>query len=325
MDARMCLCVHRYELEPCRSQEDIQGRYYTVLSRLREHRMGLTPGLAHGLDYAKDDHQVVFNLENEKRRKYQLEIAYRKWVVNLFTFLQTWSLSRRENNLLRRNHFWKVFIGTLFSVVHCSYELFVGLIDDMVRTREEEFEEQQLREELKCIDILLKKAKKVVSRMVLIVNKVHDWTGVYLWSLDVPSNLINWWLNSLHLWLQAKSIPVASNSYNFPKDSFSTGNVNDSHLLNIPSSLPTDIIPSASIVHPGNNTRSSGPYVKVEDGLSSYNVTITHPMPGRPYLQSSRLIVTEEALGIPKLGNLPDFIIILFYSNWSERNSFRSL
>ena len=74
----MCLCVHRYELEPCRSQEDIQGRYYTVLSRLREHRMGLTPGLAHGLDYAKDDHQVVFNLENEKRRKYQLEIAYRK-------------------------------------------------------------------------------------------------------------------------------------------------------------------------------------------------------------------------------------------------------
>lgn len=67
----------RYELEPCRSQEELQARYYSVISRLREYRLGLLSG-SNLPDYAKDDHQLIFNLENEKRRKYQLEMAYRK-------------------------------------------------------------------------------------------------------------------------------------------------------------------------------------------------------------------------------------------------------
>jgi DNA methyltransferase 1-associated protein 1 len=105
---RWPVITDRYDLEPYRSQEEIQARYYTVLSRLRDHRVGITSSAN---DFAKDDHQLVFNLEQEKRRKYQLELAYRK-------------------------------------------------------TREEEQEEQQLREELKCIDLLLKKAKKVVSELL---------------------------------------------------------------------------------------------------------------------------------------------------------------
>lgn len=87
----------RYDIEPYRNIEDLQARYYSIVSKLREHRLGLnhessTSGSGSGgnssssksqskagiADPLKDDISIVFNLEHEKRRKYQLEIAYRK-------------------------------------------------------------------------------------------------------------------------------------------------------------------------------------------------------------------------------------------------------
>lgn len=101
--------------------------------------------------------------------------------------------------------------------------------------------------------------------------------------------------------LQAKPAPSSNSSiYSFPKDPFSSSN--EASFQNIPSSLPSENVPSAAVVHPSGDDASN----RGSDGLikEEENVSIHHPTPGRPYLQSARLIVTEAALGIPKLGNL---------------------
>lgn len=106
------------------------------------------------------------------------------------------------------------------------------------RTKEEEMEEHQLREELKNIEALLKKSK--------------------------PKSKSS----------SSAAAAVASTSMT-------------ESTYHIPVSLPPEAILSAALVH----ERESIP-----PGIS-----IHPPIPGRPALQSSRLIITEPALGLPKI------------------------
>lgn len=70
---RWPVILDRYEKQPYRTSEDMQARYYGIILKLRDHRLG-----SNFLDFNKDDHKATFNYEQEKRRKYQLELSYRK-------------------------------------------------------------------------------------------------------------------------------------------------------------------------------------------------------------------------------------------------------
>jgi len=167
---RWPIITDRYDLQPYKSSEDLQDRYYNIITRLRQHRSNNNSS-----DINNYDHNTAFNYEHEKRRRYQLEISYRK-------------------------------------------------------SKEEEIEETQLREELKTIDMLIRRAKKNTK-------------------------------------------PVVTSTVD-------TSIVAD----NIPPSLPEYKQLSAAEIHPSNVVTT----------------VIDYPIPGKPFLQSGRLIVNETSLKLSK-------------------------
>jgi DNA methyltransferase 1-associated protein 1 len=74
-DLRWPVIVDRYNHQPNKPLEELQDRFYSIILKLRQHRV-LNNNLDHGA--LKSDQNVIFHLEQEKTRRSQLEILYRK-------------------------------------------------------------------------------------------------------------------------------------------------------------------------------------------------------------------------------------------------------
>ena len=103
-DLRWPVIVDRYSLSPPRTTEDLQERYYSIVSKIKSHRAGATEG------QMKNEAFSNFDINYQRRRRTQLEYNFRK-----------------------------------------------------IKTNEQE--EAALREELKNIDAILKKSKKLSGKV----------------------------------------------------------------------------------------------------------------------------------------------------------------
>jgi DNA methyltransferase 1-associated protein 1 len=71
-DLRWPVIADRYMLLPSRPTEDIQERYYSIVTKVRSHRMGKGEGSA------KHEPLTIFDLEAERCRRTQQECQFRK-------------------------------------------------------------------------------------------------------------------------------------------------------------------------------------------------------------------------------------------------------
>lgn len=71
-DLRWPVIADRYMLMPSRKTEDIQERYYSIVTKIRSHRMGKVEGSI------KHEPLTLFDLEAERNRRTQQECQFRK-------------------------------------------------------------------------------------------------------------------------------------------------------------------------------------------------------------------------------------------------------
>ena len=80
---RWAVITDRYDFQPSRATEDLQYRYYFIMNKLKHQRSNTGTGIGGNISLMnieshKHDNQTIFNFEHEKRRRYQLEIQFRK-------------------------------------------------------------------------------------------------------------------------------------------------------------------------------------------------------------------------------------------------------
>lgn len=73
-DLRWAVIVDRYSLQPPRSTEELQERYFGIISKLRSHRT--VSG-----DQIPPAFHTTFNVEQERSRRYHHEVLYRRSII----------------------------------------------------------------------------------------------------------------------------------------------------------------------------------------------------------------------------------------------------
>ena len=75
-EMRWPVITDRYTLQPARRTEELQDRFYFILSKLQAHRRGVSG--------EGDTHTSHFNVDIERNRRIQQELMFHKYVIYIF-------------------------------------------------------------------------------------------------------------------------------------------------------------------------------------------------------------------------------------------------